>query len=154
MANPDYFYHGSNARSYYDYEPNSPLRPLPSPYTPSPYDSPSRSYSGAGIDPYNDEDAIPLHRGKEQNFSQSTLKPMLPHDEDNPFIRDIDPGEQERKRRRRLQTNEGWFRGRITWVVFTLTIIQLVVFVVEIAKNGTSALHTRDTDPNANAPIT
>lgn len=39
------------------------------------------------------------------------------------------PGEKRRKK-------EGWFSGRITWVVYFLTLVQIGVFVGEIIKNG------------------
>jgi membrane associated rhomboid family serine protease len=31
---------------------------------------------------------------------------------------------------------QGWFKGKITWVVYVLSVIQLVVFIAEIARNA------------------
>jgi hypothetical protein len=40
------------------------------------------------------------------------------------------------KRRGVKRKEQGWFRGRITWAVFFLTLVQFTVFVVEIVRNG------------------
>lgn len=50
---------------------------------------------------------------------------------DDPFVRDADP----RKKRRR-KVKEGWFKGKITWVVYVVSVVELVVFIAEIIKNG------------------
>lgn len=136
MAANEYYHSGysSNAR-YYDYDNNAPLPALPSPYAQSHFSAPSRTYSGVSSDPYYDDDAIALNGAKKHDSSQ-TVSPVLPHEVEDPFVRDADPRKQRRKRRRR-QKKDGWFTGKITWVVFVLTVVQLVVFLAEIIKNGT-----------------
>lgn len=113
--------------------------PLPIPPT-SPFDdqyahhlpSPATPSGGGGLhhdsDPFADNNAIPL---RNKNDSQQTIAPIL-HDQDDDFIRDADPRQQERQRLKK----DGWFTGKITWCVFVLSFVQLVVFIAEIARNG------------------
>lgn len=113
--------------------PTSPFddhyaRPLPSPATTTasgryPHDT----------DPFADNNAIPLRTKHE---SHQTITPMLPQDDqDDDFIRDVDPSRQQKRQHIQSQ-KDGWFTGKITWVVFVLTFAQLVVFIAEIARNG------------------
>jgi hypothetical protein len=37
---------------------------------------------------------------------------------------------------RRRKKRQGWFSGKITWVVFVTTLVQIGVFIGEIASNG------------------
>jgi hypothetical protein len=46
----------------------------------------------------------------------------------------------DRKMDKRPHKKDGWFRGKITYAVFALTIVQIVVFIAEIAKNGNTSL--------------
>ncbi|KAF2740139.1 rhomboid-domain-containing protein [Polyplosphaeria fusca] len=85
------------------------------------YDSPSHS-----TDPFADQNAIPLR----------------PHDKvggDSPIRYVADPegrtyqgdyGVHPKKKKK------GWLSGRVTWVVYLLTAIQVGVFVGELIKNG------------------
>jgi membrane associated rhomboid family serine protease len=57
------------------------------------------------------------------------------------------------KKRRRQKKKEGWFSGRITWVVYTLTIVQIGVFVGELIKNGILTGSPIQTKPNFNIMI-
>lgn len=41
-----------------------------------------------------------------------------------------------RRRRRREPEKRGWFSGKIPWVVYFLTVVQIAVFIAELAKNG------------------
>ena len=41
-----------------------------------------------------------------------------------------------RRRRHRQPEKKGFFSGKIPWVVYTLTLIQLAVFIAELVKNG------------------
>jgi len=54
---------------------------------------------------------------------------------DDPFVRDADP-RKKRRRKSAPQQEDGWFKGKITWVVFTLSIIELAVFIAQLVKNG------------------
>lgn len=143
MAANDY-YHSTSYPStpYHDYtNNNAPLPPLPSPYAHSEYSVPSRTYSGVSGDPYHDNDSIPLSERKKHDSSQP-VSPVLPHEGDDPFVREADPSRPKRKKRRRRHAKQGWFTGKITWVVFVLTVIQLIVFLAEIIKNGKTFSHT------------
>lgn len=40
------------------------------------------------------------------------------------------------RRRRKKKKDEGWFKGKIPWVVYVVTLAQLTTFVVEIIKNS------------------
>lgn len=81
-------------------------------------------------DPFADNNAIPL---KGKYGSQQTIAPILSHNgQEDDFIRDADP----RQPKRHTMKKDGWFSGKITWCVYVLTSIQLVVFIVEIARNG------------------
>jgi hypothetical protein len=80
-------------------------------------------------DPFDDGNAIPLSGRKSAAASTQTIAPMLPPED--PFVRDIDP-----RKRREQEKRQGWFHGQITWVVYILTVVQLIVFIVEIVRNG------------------
>lgn len=98
---------------------------LPSPATPS-----ASGRLHHDTDPFADNNAIPLRNKYETN---QTISPILPHDHDDDFIRDVDPRQQKRQHNNK---KDGWFRGKITWCVFVLSFAQLVVFIAEIARNG------------------
>lgn len=91
---------------------------------------PDTSYSNAytppaqynSHDPFTDQNAIPLQ-------SQTKL------DDGSPTRYNSDPerfGPGVEKRRKK----KGWFSGRVTWVVYILTVAQIGVFVGELIKNG------------------
>ena len=46
------------------------------------------------------------------------------------------PINQRRRKRRREPEKKGFFRGRVPWVVYGFTLIQLTVFIVEMVRNG------------------
>lgn len=144
-ANSYYNTHSHDAANpYHDYperqQEHSVVSPLASPYDddrtqPYSHQAPTTSYSGASSrlhddsDPFDDGNAIPLNGRKPQHSSTQTITPILPPED--PFVRDVDPREQRRGRGR-----GGWFTAPITWVVYVLTVIQLIVFIFEIVKNG------------------
>lgn len=138
MATNDY-YTSNHTNPYHDYT-NAPLPPLPrdqSPYSDHLY--PSQSYSGSSSrlrddDPYDDDNSIPLN-GRKKHDSVQTISPILPHQQEDPFVRDVDPRKKGRRRQQQRQ-KDGWFTGKITYVVFVLTVIQLAVFLAEIVNNG------------------
>ena len=143
MAANDYYTSASYpSRPYHDYDNNAPipppLPPLPSPYAQSTQSLPSRTYSGVSGDPFHDDNAIPLSDSK-KHYSSQSVSPVMPHEGDDPFVREIDPSRSRKKKRRRRHAKQGWFTGRITWVVFVLTVVQLIVFLAEIIKNGESS---------------
>jgi hypothetical protein len=93
-------------------------------------------YSGQQ-DPFTDSNAIPLHAQPKMHSSDQAK-----YDDGSPTRYNADPeGFAERPRRKRSskkKKKEGWFSGRITWVVYILTTVQVGVFVGELIKNGTS----------------
>ena len=136
--------------AYEDYR-NAPLPPVPRTYSSSPYSSQthlpqpySPSYQSTSgrfkdDDPYEDENSIPMS-GRKKHESAASIAPILPQQEqDDPFVRDADPRRERRSRDRR---KDGWFSGKITWVVFTLTVVQLAVFLAELIKNGKNYPHS------------
>ena len=141
MAANDYYTSSPHRTPYEDYR-NAPLPPVPR--THSPYGSTthlaqpySPTYSGLGgrfreDDPYEDDNSIPLS-GRKKHESATSISPILPHQQEDPLVRDADP---RRERRQKGRRRDGWFRGQITWVVYTLTVIQLAVFIAELVKNG------------------
>jgi hypothetical protein len=46
------------------------------------------------------------------------------------------PGALEDRRRRDDRNNTGFFRKKPAWVTWTLTLAQVIVFIVELVKNG------------------
>lgn len=129
------------ATPFEDYR-NAPLPPLPRTYSSSPYSSTahlvqpySPSYAaspGRNDDPYEDDNSIPLS-GRKKHESTTSVSPILyQQEQDDPFVRDADP----RRKRSMGRRKDGWFTGQITWVVYTMTVIQLAVFLAELVKNG------------------
>lgn len=131
----------------------SPLSPLPSnqnPYASSPFDDHdyyntpnssgalgglpphgNTSYQGAGQqDPFTDHNAIPLHAQPKMDGHGRK------HDDSSPIRYPVDEEGGVRRRRSSRKKKKGWFQGRVTWVCYILTIVQVGVFVGELIKNG------------------
>ncbi|KXL46916.1 hypothetical protein M433DRAFT_133744 [Acidomyces richmondensis BFW] len=114
----------------------------------------SQTYAGSSsriqddLDPYDDDNAIPMNGGKKHE-STTTISPILPQLEEDQFVRDADP----RKRRRRREDRDGWFTGRITWVVYVLTTIQIIVFLAEIIRNAVLTKTPIEIHPSFNPMI-
>lgn len=150
MAAHDYYNTQPNTHytsPYHDYSDrqNSPLPPVPQQ---SPFDgrthayahpSTQQSYSGASgrirddADPFDDGNAIPLNGRKPKEDSAHTVSPILPHEQEDPYVRDANPRKQ---LRRREEQKQGWFKGKITWVVYVLSVVQFIVFIAELIRNG------------------
>jgi hypothetical protein len=47
-----------------------------------------------------------------------------------------DPEARPRRKRRKIPEKKGFFSGKVPWVVYGLTLIQLSVFIAELVKNG------------------
>lgn len=145
MAANDYYNSQQPHRTPCEDYRNAPLPPVPRTYSNSPYSStthlaqpysPTYSTSGRHDDPYEDDNSIPLS-GRKKHESATSISPLWQQNsqqqqEDDPFVRDADP----RRKRSVGRRKDGWFSGQITWVVFTLTVIQLAVFIAQLAKNG------------------
>jgi hypothetical protein len=141
-----------NASGYHDHDRrnDAPLPPIPYDSSPSPspfvdpYGQPSAAPSSRyDTDPYDDRNAIPLNERDHKHGSMHSVAPILPpqHPDDDPFVRDAEPGKKRRRRsdRRddRLDEDDGWFKGKITWVCFFMSTVQLAVFLAELIKYGT-----------------
>ncbi|KAF2462075.1 hypothetical protein BDY21DRAFT_277050 [Lineolata rhizophorae] len=91
--------------------------------------------AGAPTDPFADANAIPLRPqaggagaagGKDDGFGQPGTYP---------YGVEETAGEDGGRKARRKE-KKGWFSGRVTWVVWILTAVQVGVFIGELAKNG------------------
>ncbi|CAI6332365.1 unnamed protein product [Periconia digitata] len=106
---------------------------------------PDTSYHGASpnphqtSDPFADQNAIPLkqHHGA-----------MPPH---GPYA--ADPEARRPSHAPSKKKQKGWFTGRVTWVVYFLTTVQVAVFVGELIKNGILTGSPIQTKPNFNIMI-
>lgn len=147
MAANDYYNTGySNAptpssphsETSFDRRLNASLPPPPPPqhtYS-SPGLSPLHPYGGSSSrhdDRSDDEDWIPMSGPRQKHSSQASVAPILPHEQEDPFVRDAAPRERGRGRRKE---KDGWFTGKITWVVFACTLVQISVFIAMLARNG------------------
>jgi len=151
MAANDYYTtpHGANTHAH---APQSPLSPLPSnhPHThSSPFDDDNNyyttpnssgalgaypsptSYQGAQQDPFTDHNAIPMHVQPKADGHGSG---KLDHD-GSPTRYGSDP-EVGGRRRKSKKKKKGLFNGRVTWMCYVLTVVQVAVFVGELIKNG------------------
>lgn len=141
----------SYANAYHDHDrrTDAPLPPLPYDPSPPPFADPYRQPSSTAqssrydSDPYEDRDAIPLgERERERKHgSMHSVAPILPpqHPDDDAFVRDAKPGKRRRRGEER-EEDEGWFRGKITWVCFFMSSVQLIVFLAEVIKYGECCL--------------
>jgi hypothetical protein len=99
------------------------------------YPSHDTSYSNQQ-DPFTDHNAIPLHVQLKTDTNKL--------DNGSPTRYNADPEAYPRpSRKRSKKKKKGWFSGRVTWVVYILTTVQIGVFVGELIKNGTSRFRTR-----------
>jgi len=147
MAAHDYY--NQPYRSTFDYREDDQI-PTPPTAQPSPYDDLSHSnshsrFSVSQPSPYEYAESqsellphhgdIPLRDYKSKHDSMAA--PMVGGgagaDYDDPFVRDAKP---RRPRPVRQATEPGWFRGKITWVCFACTLVQVAVFLAEIIRNG------------------
>ncbi|KAF2654625.1 rhomboid-domain-containing protein [Lophiostoma macrostomum CBS 122681] len=78
-------------------------------------------------DPFTDQNAIPLQNQGKMGGSQTGYN-ADPEGRMYPQPMYVAPAE---KRRR-----DGWFKGRITWVCYILTLAQISVFIGEIIRNS------------------
>ena len=129
--------------SLYTNYPPSRASYIQSPYSASgaldsSYDNPHHSrdsyYSGVVGGALNDDrqyaDNIPLKSPQSRPYSgdplagQNTQYPSSPE------------SQRPLKSSCRRKKKQGWFSGKITWVVFAATLVQIGVFIGEIAING------------------
>lgn len=125
--------------AYPAYPQNSHIPP--NPYGPVHGDD-DTSYHGPGAygqqrplnsDPFVDNNAIPLHAQNPKNDASPSRYNADPEGH-SPLVGG--PDGMRRSHSRRHKKKNGWFTGKIPWVVYTLTVFQIGVFVGEIIKNG------------------
>ena len=104
-------------RPYADHSQQS----IPSPYYAS-------GGGGREHEPSAYSDDIPLRQHPSKHDSDVVMHDNLP---DDPAIIDRPPQNAARKRRK-----QGFFGRKIPWAVYTFTLIQVSVFIAELAKNG------------------
>lgn len=94
------------------------------------YDPPANHQT----DPFGDHSAIPLQNQGGKMGDGPASNAVYGADPERRYT-----GEKKRKKK-------GWFSGRVTWMVYILTTVQIAVFVGEIVKNG---MQTLDASPMA-----
>jgi len=105
------------------------------------------AYYGAGgnpskpyIDPFTDQNAIPLQ--STYNLSKPGVDVTTsPTDAENGYLAE-ERRKQERQERRKQRRRQGRFKGKISWVVWILTTVQIIVFIVELIRNGMRLVFT------------
>lgn len=91
----------------------------------NPYNNHYDAPPAAQHDPFADQNAIPLqNHGKTGTHATAA------------GVYQMDPEGRPREKRRKKK-KKGWFSGRVTWVVYILTTVQIGVFIGELIKNGT-----------------
>ncbi|THV92243.1 rhomboid-domain-containing protein [Aureobasidium pullulans] len=133
-----------------------------SPFDDNQYPSYSSSYNNLshqptpsdGRDPFQDDNAVPMHNYHAKHSSQSSTAPVITPEYNDPFVRDAKP--RTRSRPRNTPAPKGWrryFTGRVTWVCYFLTLVQIIVFIVEIAKNAVLTKSPIEIHPQFNPMI-
>ena len=83
---------------------------------------------------YSDEiplrDNFPTGAGYKPDASDSQI-PLRPTESPEQAA-----GDRRQRRRRREQEKKGWLSGRVPWAVYFLSVVQIAVFIGELAKNG------------------
>ena len=120
QPSPSYMSSSFEDTSYHPYAEQS-HQDIPSPYYAS--GGGGREYEQ---NPYSDN--IPLRQHPSKGDSDTVMHDPLPND---PTI--IDRRSQYPRSPRQKQ---GFFRRKQPWVVYTFTLIQVIVFIAELAKNG------------------
>lgn len=107
------------------------------PYYGSRPDNVNTGYGGYN-DPFNDSNAIPLqNQGKDQQKyggAYGMASPTQGMGYAEQYGSQPPPGGGERGSRRHAK--QGWFKGKITWAVYVLFLVQVAVFIAEIVRNA------------------
>jgi hypothetical protein len=129
----------------------SNISPVVSPFddhTYPAYPRPSQSYSHMPDygdpngryephDPFRDSNAIPLQAQQSLKaggrVSSSPTSGM--GDAEHQYGSRHDKTSR-RSSRHQSKPKQGWFKGKITWAVYFLTCVQLIIFIVELVRNG------------------
>ncbi|KAI9667400.1 MAG: hypothetical protein M1821_000215 [Bathelium mastoideum] len=123
----------------------APVSPVSSPFSDQAYPTYSSSrplsvpkstrYDGAALgdqtsDPFTDHNAVPL-RSPNENLDNPKVRHYMTDSEGQ-----LHPARRLSRDRGRRTWKERLFGGKITWVVYFFTIVQLIVFLVEIIRNA------------------
>lgn len=123
--------------------PNISQQRLTDPESPHYYGRPGDTVSTYSYnDPFTDGNAIPMQNQSKQSVNKlggvgvtsSPTQAEMGYDHEPRAARRRPSGRSRGKKKK-----EGLFTGRVTWAVFVLTGVQLVMFIVEIVRNGMSA---------------
>ena len=111
--------------------------PIDNTHSNTSYQSPTQYSSTAHLndpyarqpDPFADQNAIPLQNQNNRNDGA----PPARYDGDPEYYgMGVEPARRKSKKKKK----KGLFSGRVTWVVYLLTLVQVAVFVGELIKNG------------------
>ncbi|KAK1913777.1 hypothetical protein P3342_007021 [Pyrenophora teres f. teres] len=113
--------------------------PIDTSYSNTSYQQPTQYDSTAHIndpyarqpDPFADQNAIPLQNQQNQHKNDGDA-PMRFNNDPEYYGMGVQPARKKSKKKK------GWLSGRVTWVVYILTAVQVGVFIGELVKNGTS----------------
>ncbi|KAH7041999.1 rhomboid family membrane protein [Macrophomina phaseolina] len=125
--------------AYPAYPQNSHMPP--NPYGPA-YGDDDTAYHGAAAygqhrpsdtDPFGDGNAIPLH-AQQPKMDASPGRYNMDPEGQAPLVGG--DGMRRDRSRRHKKKKDGWFSGKIPWVVYTLTVVQIAVFIGEVIRNA------------------
>lgn len=128
--------------AYPTYPQNSHMPPNPYGPTGYEYGGDDTAYHGAAgygqhrpndTDPFADGNAIPLHAQQPKTDASPSRYNNDPEGQ-APLVGG--DGMRRDRSRRHKKKKDGWFTGKIPWVVYTLTVVQIAVFIGEVIKNG------------------
>ena len=107
----------------------------------------SRPYLDHGLPPPPENETYTNYDGKPSSKLQVSQTAIQPDDG-----MDVSEPRKHQSRPRRLSEEEekrnGFFTGRIPWVVFITTLIQIAVFIAEIVKNCESSNYLPSQGPS------
>ncbi|KAL8659062.1 MAG: hypothetical protein Q9202_007295 [Teloschistes flavicans] len=109
---------------------------------------------GAGARPYAPSpysEDIPL-RNHASKQSQDPLS-YNPHNPENETAYAMRPDGQQMPSHGRRRKRKGFFSGRVTWVVYFFTLVQIAVFIAEIARNAVLTKSPIEIHPQFNPMI-
>ena len=137
--NPQYAAHTTDSPISPNYDPKSSLYHHPGRQTSD--DSDSRFYGAGGGGRGNGSghfaDDIPLQpHSQNPQLENSSLHGKQPSMDDGALP---GPANRSRRKKRREPEKKGWFKGKIPWVVYIFTLIQIAVFIAEIVRNCESS---------------
>ncbi|KAF1983209.1 rhomboid-domain-containing protein [Aulographum hederae CBS 113979] len=102
-------------------------------------------------DPFADQNAIPLRTKIPGKTGTDTV--ISPTDAENAYIPEDGRRHKSRTDRSRKKKKKGRFQGPIAWVVWTMTAVQTVVFIIEIIRNASLTHSPIEIHPQFNPMI-